>query len=122
MCDLCSAHCVICVVCVVHIVVRVRTLCYKCDLCDAHCVICAICVVNIVLHVQFVRVTCVTSAHIVLHVGTVRCTLYYVWCTFSYVCTHCATCAVCEGHIVLHVRFYASHVLYHNERFGIVKI
>ena len=25
-------------------------------------------------------------------------------------------------HIVLHVRFYASHVLYHNERFGIVKI
>ena len=30
--------------------------------------------------------------------------------------------AICEGHIVLHVRFYASHVLYHNERFGIVKI
>ena len=23
---------------------------------------------------------------------------------------------------MLHVRFYASHVLYHNERFGTVKI
>ena len=41
-------------------------------------------------------------------------------------CAHCVTCAV---HIVLHVRFVrvtcvkcAHIVLYHNERFGIVKI
>ena len=55
-------------------------------------------------------------------------------CTLCYICgAHCVTCAV---HIVLHVRctlcymyshmlrvrFYAAHVLHHNERFGIVKI
>ena len=51
---------------------------------------------------------CVTCAHIVLHVWFVRVT--------------CVARAICEGHIVLHVRFYASYVLYHNERFGIVKI
>ena len=45
-----------------------RTLCYM----YAHCVTCA---VHIVLHVRFVRVTCVTCAHIVLHV---RCTLCYM--------------------------------------------
>ena len=99
-----------------------RTLCYMC----AHCVTCA---VHIVLHVRFVRVTC---AHIVLHVRTL-----------CYMCAHCVTCAVCEGHmcahcvtcavhIVLHVlhmrivrvtRVKCAHiVLYHNERFGIVKI
>ena len=49
-----------------------------------------------------------------LHVRFVRCTLYYM-------CVHCVTRTVCEGH-VLRVRFYATHVLYHNECFGIVKI
>ena len=54
--------------------------------------------------------------------------------TLCYMCgAHCVTCAV---HIVLHVRctlcymyshmlrmrFHAAHVLYYNERFGIVKI
>ena len=63
--------------------------------------------------------------------------------TLCYMCAHCVTCAVCEGHmcahcvtcavhIVLHVlhmrivrvtRVKCAHiVLYHNERFGIVKI
>ena len=60
--------------------------------------------------------------------------------TLCYMCAHCVTCAVCEGHmcahcvtcavhIVLHVRIVrvtrvkcAHIVLYHNERFGIVKI
>ena len=50
--------------------------------------------------------------------------------TLCYMCAHCVTCAV---HIVLHVRLHmrivrvtcvkcAHIVLYHNERFGIVKI
>ena len=73
---------------------QVRTLCYMCGLCGAHCITCG-------AHY-------VTCAHIVLHMRFVRVTG--------------ATRAICEGHIVFHVRFYASHVLYHNERFGIVKI
>ena len=91
----------------------VRTLCYTCGLCGAHCVTRAVCVGHM-----------------------------------CYMCgTHCVTCAVCEGHMrymcgahcvtcavhivlhVLHMRIVrvtcvkcAHIVLYHNERFGIVKI
>ena len=74
-----------------------HTLCYMC----AHCVTCVLHIVLHVLHMRIVRVTCVKCVHIVLHV---RCTLCYMY-------SH-----------MLHVRFYAAHVLYHNERFGIVKI
>ena len=93
-----------------------RTLCY---MCGAHCVTCAVCEGHMCAH-------CVTCAVCEGHM-----------------CAHCVTCAVCEGHmcahcvtcavhIVLHVlhmrivrvtRVKCAHiVLYHNERFGIVKI
>ena len=79
-----------------------RTLCY---MCGAHCVTCAVCEGHMCAH-------CVTCA-----------------VCDGHMCTHCVTCAV---HIVLHVLHmrivrvtrvkYAHIVLYHNERFGIVKI
>ena len=79
------------------------------------CVTCAISVVHIVLQVQFVKVICVTCAICEGHLG--------------YICdlcgAHCVTSAVCAVHIVLHVLhlwYWVSHVLYHNECFGIVKI
>ena len=54
---------------------QVCTLCYMCGLCAAHCITC--------------DAHCVTCAHIVLHMQFVRVTG--------------VTCAICEGHIVLHV-------------------
>ena len=110
------------------------------------CVTCA----HIVLHVQcrlcyMCGADCVTCAHIVLHVWSFVLRMQFVRCTLCYmlhvqfVRVTCVTCAICTVHIVLHVRtlcdtyglrgshvlrvrFYATHVLYHNELFGIVKI
>ena len=142
---MCGAHYVTCAVQIVLHALHVRTLCYTCSLCGAHCVTCAVCVghtcahcvtcaVHIVLHVRFVWVTRVTCAVCEGHM-----------CAHCYMCAHCVTCAVCEGHMrymcahcvtcavhivlhVLHMRIVrvtcvkcAHIVLYHNERFGMLK-